>query len=115
MRSTTQQPVQSGKYDLYIYFPAGYEQKREPFIIYVQKDWGERLQGNPDPDELDRGRFAHFLAGRCQPYSDELWAACQEWTQTYHAVQQRLKDLARGRYPGRFKARTRTVALKETP
>jgi hypothetical protein len=90
------------QYELYIYFPTVYEQKREPFIIYVEKHWPDRLQGNPDPLELNNGRFAHFLKARCQPFSEELWAACEEWIRTYKAMQQTLKDLARGHYPKRF-------------
>ena len=92
----------SGKYAIYIYCPTSYERKRDPIKIYVIQEWPDRLQGNQDPEALAQGRTAHFLKNRCQPFNTELWAACEEWTRTSHALQQRFKDLAAGRYPKRF-------------
>ena len=107
MQPTIEDAIEAGQnnrpaYVRYIYFPTSYEQKREPFIIYVDRELHDGFSGNPDPDQLASGRFAHFLATRCRPYSDELWAACEEWSRTNIAMQVRLKDLSRGKYPTRF-------------
>ena len=80
----------------YIYFPGAYDHNHDPRVIYVDADFGATLRGNPDLEELMSGRFGHYLAGRCQQYTDELWEACQRWMEQRNRVQTRYKRLMKG-------------------
>lgn len=65
--------------DKYIYFP----DNRKPKVIFVREKWvfggNEELMGCEGEKDLEDGRFAFYPARRCQPYTEDLWAACAEW------------------------------------
>jgi len=61
-----------------IYFPPGYHRLTYPQIIFVIERWNADWKGNTDAEQLLEGKFAFYADRRCQPYSDELWAACED-------------------------------------
>lgn len=79
-----------------IYFPTVDELKDEPYLLYVDRDFGTHLRANPDLQELQRGRFGMFLASRCQPYTEERWETCQRWARVNRHVRENYKRLAKG-------------------
>lgn len=62
----------------FVYFPNTYHRTNTPYVIHVIEKWGNDWKGNPNLDELLAGKFSFYPILRCQPYSDELWEACQE-------------------------------------
>ena len=80
----------------YIYFPGAYDRDHDPRVIYVDADFGATLRGNPDLEQLMSGRFGQYLAAHCQPYTDELWEACQRWMAARNEVQRKYKRLMKG-------------------
>jgi len=53
-------------------------------------------------DEANSGRGLPVDIRKTQPYSDDLWAACQHWYAEHERLDNMLKDLRKGK----FKTRT---------
>lgn len=69
-----------------IYFPRVHERKTDPYVIFALDKWGREWRGNVDAEELLKRKFQFFADVRCQPYSEELWQACQAWMDRRRAL-----------------------------
>ena len=85
--------IDFGAVQKFIYFPRPHERQGDPYVIYVLDKWGEEWRGNPDPAELLQRQFSTYLIARCQPYSEELWARCQDWIDRRTALNEEFEQL----------------------
>lgn len=85
----------------YIFFPDQYR-KQIPRIIYVTTEIRYNgkvidLVGCETMEELEDGRSSHYPVRRCQPYTDALWDACQEWVRDAENLKKRYEKLMKGK------------------
>lgn len=63
----------------FIFFPNNYEARKKPYVIYVGRYSGDDLIGSNLLKEVQEGRFGFYPRKRCQPYSEALMQAVNEW------------------------------------
>ena len=77
----------------FIYFPRAHERRPDPFVIYALDKWGREWRGNVNAAELLERKFQFYVDVRCQPYSEELWAACREWSERRRKLAEDFESL----------------------
>lgn len=63
----------------YIYFPDPYEREHDPFVIHALAPWGKGWKAVRDPQDIPKEKFGFYYRNRCQPYTEQLWQACEAW------------------------------------